>query len=108
MKFNVWDEIVAVYKFLPDVFRKSDLVKLLKEYKLYKPTNKKEEFNYSIALSSQLQTMQQIGLTYQMSARRWAKNFKTFSSWARRYATLALKKQKMGVEKSVPRQNITK
>ena len=105
MKFNVWDEIIAIYDFLPEVFRKSDVVKMLKEYDLYKPTNKEEEFNYSIALSNQLQNMQRIGLTYQLSSRKWAKNFKTFSSWARRYVTLAHKKQKMGVEKSVPKQD---
>jgi len=105
MKFLIWDEIIAVYDFLPEVFRKSDVVKMLKEYDLYKPTNKEEEFNFSIALSNQLKTMQRIGLTYQLSSRKWAKNFKTFSSWARRYATLARKKQKMGVEKSVPKQD---
>jgi len=105
MKFLIWDEIIAVYDFLPEVFRKSDMVKLLKEYDLYKPTGKEEEFNFSIALSNQLKTMQRIGLTYQLSSRKWAKNFKTFSSWARRYVNLALKKQKMGVEKSVPKQD---
>lgn len=105
MKFLIWDEIVAVYDFLPEVFRKSDMVKLLKEYELYKPTGKEEVFNFSIALSNQLKTMQRIGLTYQLSSRKWAKNFKTFSSWTKCYVTLARKKQKMGVEKSVPKQD---
>lgn len=107
MKFLIWDEIVAVYDFLPDVFRKTNVMKLLKEYGFYSDEGKteRENENYSIALSNQLKTMQRIGLTYQLSSRKWAKNFKTFSSWARRYVTLARKKQKMGVEKSVPKQD---